>query len=57
MALMFSGSIVYPELTDQERGQLKEFLTDDDKEMVEMMENVDMDSLKEDLIKNPAPGN
>lgn len=57
MALMFSGSIVSPELTDQERGQLKEFLTDDDKEMVEMMENVDMDSLKKDVIKNPAPRN
>lgn len=48
MALVFSGTAVSVDLTDEEKDQLKEFLTDDDKQMVEMMENVDLDSLKED---------
>ena len=47
-AIMFSGMIVSPELTDNEKDQLKDFLTDEDKRTVEMLENVDLDSLKED---------
>ncbi|MXZ56464.1 MAG: hypothetical protein F4227_06210 [Gammaproteobacteria bacterium] len=56
-AMMFSGTFMLPELSEHERGQLKEYLTDDDKTIVEMVESVALDSLKEDLPKIPAPGN
>ncbi len=52
-ALMFSGTFMSADLSDQERDQLKEFLTVDDKQMVDMMESVDLDKIKEELPKLP----
>lgn len=54
-SMMFSGTFMSAELTDQEKDQLKKYLTADDKMMVEMMESVDLDKLKEELPKIPIP--
>lgn len=55
LSMMFSGTLMSAELTDQEKDQLKEYLTDDDKMIVEMMESVDLDKFKEELPKIPIP--
>ncbi|MYD45844.1 MAG: hypothetical protein F4W92_05775 [Gammaproteobacteria bacterium] len=53
-AIMFSGTFMSAELNDQEKGQLKVYLNDDDKVVVEMMESVDLDKIKEELPKLPS---
>ena len=48
-AITISGTLMSNDLTDQQVEELKEFLTDDDKQIVEMMQDIDMKALTEKL--------
>ena len=45
----FAGSIMSPDFTDKEVNQLKTFLRDDDKVMVEAMESFDLEGMRDKL--------